>query len=84
VGKNGSRTGGAGRLAPASLESAGKRRPAGARQGAQWPLLATGQLFDDPSADSFEHRRDPASGAKRLPRQSEAHGFGVSLMSTAA
>ncbi|MGH7746538.1 MAG: IS110 family transposase [Candidatus Dormibacteria bacterium] len=120
-------------VAPASYESAGKRRPAGTRHGSQWlrqalieaaraavhtkdsyyraqyariarrrgpnkaavavansmlstiwHLLTNGQLFDDPGADYFERRHDPAVEAKRLARRIEALGFDVNLTQKAA
>ena len=121
-------------VAPASYESAGKRRPAGTRHGAQWlrtaahrgrpgrgthqgqlllgPVLRAspdgeartrppsrsrtrccspsgtcsrnGALYDDPGADYFERRHDPAVEAKRLARRIEALGFDVSLIEKVA
>jgi transposase len=120
-------------VAPASYESAGKRRPAGTRHGSDWlrrtlieaaragvhtkgsyyqaqyariarrrgpnkaavavansmlftiwHLLSTGQLYEDPGADYFERRHDPAVEAKRLARRIEALGFDVSLTEKAA
>jgi len=112
-------------VAPASHESAGKRRPAGTLKGAQWlrraliesaraaartkgtylsaqytriarrrgansmlfavwHLLSTGALYDDPGADYFERRHDPAVEAKRLARRIEALGYAVSLIEKAA
>ena len=120
-------------MAPASYESAGKRRPAGTRHGSQWlrralieaaragartkgsyysaqyariarrrgpnkaavavansmlftiwHLLTTGALYEDPGADYFERRHDPAVEAKRLARRIEALGFDVSLTEKAA
>jgi transposase len=120
-------------VAPASYESAGKRRPAGTRHGSEWlrralieaaragartkgsyysaqysriarrrgpnkaavavansmlftiwHLLSSGQLFEDPGADYFERRHDPAVEAKRLARRIEALGFDVSLTEKAA
>ncbi|MCA1698831.1 MAG: IS110 family transposase [Actinobacteria bacterium] len=115
-------------VAPASYESAGKRRPAGTRHGSQWlrramieaaragartkgsyysaqyariarrrgpnkaavavansmlstiwHLLTTGALYQDPGADYFQRRHDPAVEAKRLARRIEALGYDVSL-----
>jgi transposase len=115
-------------VAPASYESAGKRRPAGTRKGAPWlrrtlieaaraaartkgryysdlyariarrrgpnkaavavahsmletawHLLTTGAPYDDPAADYFERRHDPAVEAKRLQRRIEALGFAVTI-----
>ena len=120
-------------VAPASYESAGKRRPAGTRHGSQWlrraliesarsaartknsyysaqytriarrrgankaavavansilftiwHLLTTGALYDDPGADYFVRRHDPAVEAKRLARRIEALGFDVKLIEKAA
>ena len=120
-------------VAPASYESAGKRRPAGTRHGAEWlrralieaaraasrtkgsyysaqysriarrrgsnkaavavansmlftiwHLLSTGAIYQDPGADYFERRHDPAVEAKRLARRIEAPGFEVSLNQSAA
>lgn len=115
-------------VAPASYESAGKRRPAGTRHGSQWlrralieaaraaartkgsyssahyariakrrgpnkaalavahsmlftiwHLLSTGALYEDPGADYFTRRHDPAVEAKRLQRRIEELGFTVTL-----
>lgn len=120
-------------VAPASHESAGKRRPAGTRHGAPWlrraaveaaraaartkgsyhaalyariarrrgpnkaavavahsmlftiwHLLTTGARYQDPGADYFDRRHDPAVEAKRLARRIEALGFEVSLTERAA
>ena len=120
-------------VAPASYESAGKKRPAGARKGAPWlrrhlieaarsaartrgsyysalyariarrrgpnkaavavahsmletawHLLSTGALYQDPGADYFERRHDPAIEAKRLQRRIEALGFAVTIEEKAA
>ena len=120
-------------VAPASYESAGKRRPAGTRHGSPWlrralieaaragartkgsyhsaqyariarrrgpnracvavansmlftiwHLLSNGQFYEDPGADYFERRHDPAVEAKRLARRIEALGFDVSLIEKAA
>jgi transposase len=120
-------------VAPASYESAGKRRPVGTRHGSQWlrralvesaraaartknsyysaqyarlarrrgankavvavansmlftvwHLLSDGQLFEDPGADYFERRHDPAVEAKRLARRIEALGFDVTIEKSAA
>lgn len=121
------------RAAPASHESAGRRRPAGTRQGAPWlrrtlieaaraaartrdsyfsaqyariakrrgpnkaavavahsilavvwHLLTDGALYQDPGADYFQRRHDPAVEAKRLQRRVEALGYQVTLTETAA
>jgi transposase len=120
-------------LAPASHESAGKRRPAGTRHGAPWlrrtlieaaraaartkgsyfsaqytriakrrgpnkaavavahsmlavvwHLLTTGVLYEDPGADYFQRRHDPAAEVKRLTRRIEALGYQVALTEKAA
>jgi len=120
-------------VAPASYESAGKRRPAGTRHGSQWlrrslieaaragarkkgsyysaqyariarrrgpnkaavavansmlftiwHLLTTGALYEDPGADYFQRRHDPAVEAKRLARRIEELGYAVSLSEKAA
>ena len=120
-------------VAPASYESAGKRRPAGTRHGAPWlrrtlveaaraashtkssyysaqysriarrrgpnkaavavahsllevvwHLLSTGALYQDPGADYFERRHDPAVEAKRLQQRIEALGFDVTVSKKAA
>jgi transposase len=120
-------------VAPASYESAGKKRPAGTRKGAPWlrrtlieaaragartkgsyysalyariarrrgpnkavvavansmletawHLLSTGALYQDPGADYFERRHDPAIEAKRLQRRIEALGFAVTIEEKAA
>ena len=49
-----------------------------------WHLLTTGTLYQDPGADYFERRHDPAVEAKRLARRIEALGFDVSLNTRAA
>ncbi len=115
-------------VAPASYESAGKRRPAGTRKGGTWLrralleaahaaartkgsyfsaqyvriarrrgpnkavaavansiltvawyLLSNGELYDDPGADYFTKRHDPAIEAKRLQRRIEALGYTVTV-----
>ena len=120
-------------VAPASHESAGKRRPAGTRHGSPWlrrtlieaaraaartkgtyyaaqysriarrrgpnkaavavahsiletawHLLTTGALYEDPGADYFERRHDPAAEAKRLQHRIEALGFAVTITEKAA
>lgn len=120
-------------VAPASYESAGKRRPSGTRQGSpwlrkalveaargaartketylsaqysriarrrgpnkaavavahsilevSWHLLSAGAFYDDPGADYFDVRRDPAVEAKRLQRRIEALGYQVTLSAKAA
>lgn len=47
-------------------------------------LLTTGALYDDPGADYFNKRHDPAIEAKRLQRRIEALGFAVIVTETAA
>jgi hypothetical protein len=47
-------------------------------------LLSDGQLFEDPGADYFERRHDPAVEAKRLARRIEALGFEVTIEKSAA
>jgi transposase len=49
-----------------------------------WHLLTNGQLYDDPGADYFEQRHDPAVEAKRLARRIEALGYDVNLTQKAA
>ena len=120
-------------VAPASYESAGKRRPAGTRHGSQWlrrtliesaraaartknsyysahyariarrrgpnkaavavansmlftiwHLLSTGAFYQDPGADYFERRNDPAVEAKRLARRIEALGYEITIQKSAA
>jgi transposase len=120
-------------MAPASHESAGKRRPAGSRHGSTWlqralieaaksaasskgtyfsaqyariakrrgpnkatvavgnsilavawHLLVNGALYDDPGAQYFERRHDPAIEAKRLQRKIEALGYQVTVTEKAA
>jgi len=120
-------------VAPASHESAGKRKPAGTRHGSPWlrrtlieaaraaartkgtyysaqysriarrrgpnkaavavahsilettwHLLTTGALYQDPGADYFERRHDPAVEAKRLQRRIEALGYAVTITDKAA
>lgn len=120
-------------VAPASYESAGKRRPAGTRHGSPWlrrtlieaaraaartkgtyysalyqriarrrgpnkaavavahsilettwHLLTTGAFYEDPGADYFERRHDPAVEAKRLQARIEALGYAVTITEKAA
>ena len=120
-------------LAPASHESAGRRRPAGTRNGSRWVrrtlievarvaarsrgtyfsaqysriarrrgpnkaavavansmlaaiwhLLTTGAFYEDPGADYFERRHDPAVEAKRLQARIEKLGFDVTISPKAA
>ncbi len=120
-------------VAPASHESAGKKRPAGTRHGSTWlrrvlievaraasrtkgsyfsaqysriarrrgtnkaavavansilavirHVLTNGCLYEDPGADYFERRHDPAVEAKRLQARIEALGFDVTLSPKAA
>ncbi len=49
-----------------------------------WHLLSNGALYEDPGADYFERRHDPAVEAKRLARRIEALGFDVDLSEKAA
>jgi hypothetical protein len=49
-----------------------------------WHLLTTGSLYDDPGAQYFELRHDPAIEAKRLQRRIEALGFQVTMTEIAA
>jgi hypothetical protein len=111
-------------VAPASYESAGKKRPAGTRHGSSWlrrvlvevaraaartkgsyfsaqysriarrrgpnkaavavansilaviwHVLTNGCIYEDPGADYFERRHDPAVEAKRLQARIEALGY---------
>jgi len=120
-------------VAPASYESAGKRRPAGTRHGSPWlrrtlieaaraaartkgtyysaqysriarrrgpnkaavavahsilettwHLLTTGAFYEDPGANYFERRHDPAVEAKRLQARIEALGYAVTITEKAA
>lgn len=49
-----------------------------------WHLLRNGALYEDPGADSFERRNDPAKEAKRLQRRIEALGSDVTIAQMAA
>jgi transposase len=49
-----------------------------------WHLRSTGALYQDPGADYFERRHDPAIEAKRLQRRIEALGFAVTIEEKAA
>jgi transposase len=49
-----------------------------------WHLLTNGTFFEDPGADYFERRQDPANEAKRLARRIEALGYHVNLTEKAA
>jgi transposase len=49
-----------------------------------WHLLTNGALYNDPGADYFERRNDPAREAKRLQRRIEALGFEVTVQTRAA
>ena len=51
---------------------------------ATWYLLTTGSLYDDPGADYFALRHDPAVEAKKLQKRIEALGFEVTVASAAA
>ncbi len=115
-------------VAPASYESAGKRRPAGTRNGAPWlrraliesaraaartkgtyyyaqyariakrrgpnkaavavahsmldtawHLLTNGTLYEDPGADYFDRRHNPATQAKKLAERIKALGYEVTI-----
>ena len=115
-------------VAPASYESAGKRRPAGTRNGAPWlrrvliesaraaarnkgtyyyaqyariakrrgpnkaavavahsmldtawHLLTSGTLYEDPGADYFDRRHNPAIEAKKLAERIKALGYEVTI-----
>ena len=48
-----------------------------------WHLLRNGALYEDPGADYFERRNDPAKEAKRLQRRIEALGFDVTIVNKA-
>ena len=49
-----------------------------------WHLLSTGADYEDPGADYFERRRDPADESKRLQARIEALGFTVTLQDNVA
>ena len=49
-----------------------------------WHLLTNGSLYDDPGAQYFELRHDPAIEAKRLQRKIEALGYQVTMTEIAA
>ena len=49
-----------------------------------WHLLTTGALYEDPGADYFNSRHDPAVEAKRLTHRIEQLGFEVNLTPRAA
>jgi hypothetical protein len=49
-----------------------------------WHLLSTGAIYQDPGADYFERRHDPAIETKRLQRRIEALGFAVTITEKAA
>jgi hypothetical protein len=49
-----------------------------------WYLPSTGALYQDPGADYFERRQDPAIEAKRLQHRIEALGFAVTIAEKAA
>jgi transposase len=49
-----------------------------------WHLLTTGAIYQDPGADYFQRRHDPAVEAKRLARRIEALGYDVNLTQKAA
>jgi transposase len=50
---------------------------------ATWHLLTTGAVYDDPGADYFLLRHDPAVEAKRLQKRIEALGFEVTIATAA-
>src|SRR6266567_492020 len=49
-----------------------------------WHVLTHGCIYQDPGADYFERRHDPAIEAKRLQARIEALGFDVTLAPKAA
>jgi len=49
-----------------------------------WHLLTTGAFYEDPGADYFERRHDPAVEAKRLQARIEALGYAVTITEKAA
>ena len=49
-----------------------------------WHVLTNGCIYEDPGADYFERRHDPAVEAKRLQARIEALGFDVTLSPKAA
>jgi len=49
-----------------------------------WHLLTNGALYDDPGADHFFLRHDPAVEARRLQKRIEALGFEVTIAAPAA
>jgi transposase len=49
-----------------------------------WHVLTNGCVYEDPGADYFERRHDPAVEAKRLQARIEALGFDVTLSPKAA
>lgn len=49
-----------------------------------WHLLSTGVLFEDPGADYFKRRHNPAVEAKRLQRRIEDLGYSVTIAEKAA
>lgn len=49
-----------------------------------WHLVTNGALYDDPGADFFLLRHDPAVEAKRLQKRIEALGFDVTIAGAAA
>jgi transposase len=49
-----------------------------------WHLLTNGALYQDPGADYFDRRNDPAREAKRLQHRIEALGFDVTISAKAA
>ena len=49
-----------------------------------WHVLTNGCVYEDPGADYFERRYDPAVEAKRLQARIEALGFVVTMTPMAA
>jgi transposase len=49
-----------------------------------WHVLTNGCVYEDPGADYFERRHDPAVEAKRLQARIEALGFDVTVIPKAA
>ena len=49
-----------------------------------WHLLTNGSLYDDPGAQYFELRHDPAIEAKRFQRKIASLGYQVTMTEIAA
>lgn len=49
-----------------------------------WYVLTNGCFYEDPGADYFERRHDPAVEAKRLQARIEKLGFDVTISPKAA